>query len=153
MLIVVVQLLVFFLYRSINTIIESPPHHIFAVDVKNRLVDDLSGKILPGETVQVMDSLGGGIHALYDLRCKQPTRFVHDTLFFLGSDNPYRKKIRAEFLSDLQDRPPVFFVLFKASWPIRGYERIDSFVELRDWLYANYDLEVDNVFYHLYRKK
>jgi len=153
LLIVVAQLLLVFLYRSIHSIIEPPPHHIHAVQVKNMLVDDLSGKILPGETVQVMDTLGGGIHALYDLRCKQPTRFVFDAFLFHPSATSYRKKIRADFLGDLQDRPPQFFVLFRAGRPIKSFEHIEKFPELRDWLYSNYSKEIENEYYHLYRRK
>lgn len=87
------------------------------------------------------------------MRYKQPTRFVYDAHLFDKIEHLYIKEIRAEFLHDLQNRPPAFFVVSKYSALGREYERIETFPELRDWLHKNYVMEIDAGFYHLYRKK
>jgi len=151
-LIVLVQFSLIGLYRSSKNIIAPPPHHITTFRLKNRLVLDLSRRLKPGETVQVMECLSGCIHALYELRCKQPTRFLFDGPFFQNVGHPYIQKIRQEFLGDLQASPPAYFVISVLSWPIRGYERLDTFPELKKWLNRNYRMESDPGFYHLYRR-
>jgi len=151
-LLVLVHLCLNALYRSATACIVFPPHHITVFHQKNRLIQDLSGRLSPGETVQVMECGSGGIHALYVMRYKQPTRFLFDANLFHDIDHPYIKKLRAEFLRDLQGRPPEFIVVFKRSWPLTGYERIETFPQLRDWLHKNYFMEIDAGFYHLYRR-
>src|SRR2546430_1479112 len=47
-----------------------------------RLADELAARLAPGDTVQVLDTTGGGIHALLRLHVKQPTRFIYDFHFF-----------------------------------------------------------------------
>ena len=118
---------------------------------KEQLVADLTGRVSGDETVQVMDFASGNIHALYTLRYKQPTRFLYDLHFFHDIDAPYIQKLREEFLQDLKNRTPMYFVLSSVSWPISGYERLDVFPELADWLSEYYVLESENSCYRLYR--
>ncbi len=153
MFIVLLQLCLVSLYRSATTIVNSPPHHITTFPPTDMLVQNLSEKLPPGETVQTMEGLSGGIHALYTMRYKPPTRFLYDVCFFQDIEHPYIKKIRAEFLHDLKSRPPAYFVLFKKSWPLRDYERLETFPELRNWLHENYVIEISSDFYHLYHRK
>lgn len=136
-----------------KSIIKKPPHHITHFICVNDLVGDLEGKVSRSERVQVMDFMSGGIHALYKLHYKQSTRFIYDFHFFHDTHHPYIQGLRKEFLNSLQSNPPVFFVLTKVSWPFQGYERLNKFPELCNWLSANYVLYASREYYRLYIRK
>lgn len=141
------------LTRSAGNIATPPASHITKFRCTTDLLHDLQEKILPGQTVQAMDSTSGDIHALFKLKVKQPTRFIYDAHFFHDMDHPYIQMLRCEFLHDLATAPPDWFVLSEVSWPVYGYERLHQFPELATWLTANYTLEVERHCYRLYRKK
>jgi len=141
------------LYRSSSTLVAPPLFHITNSKCKENLVQDLHGRVSSGDTVQVMDTISGGIYALYAMRYKQPTRFLYDAPFFHDRESDYIQNLRNEFLHDLKTRPPLYFVLSKRSWPINGYERLDTFPELREWLSENYILDIERGGYRLYRVK
>src|SRR5204863_444 len=61
-----------------------------------RLTDELAARLSPGDTVQVLDTSGGGIHALLRLRVTEPTRFVYDFHFFHDTAHPVIRPLRAE---------------------------------------------------------
>jgi hypothetical protein len=103
------------------------------------LAATLAPRLRPGDTVQVLDTTGGGVHALLRLGVRQPTRFLYDFHFFHDTDEPAIQRLRAELIRDLDARPPALVVLFEQGWPAGGYERLDAFPLLRDWL-AGYDL-------------
>jgi hypothetical protein len=103
------------------------------------LAGDLASRLGPGETVQVLDTTAGGIHALYRLGVRQPTRFLYDFHFFHDAGHPTVRALRAELVRDLDARPPALVVLCEEGWPAGGYERIDAFPALRERL-ARYDL-------------
>ena len=84
--------------------------------VVDELTRDLAG-LAPGETVQVLDTTGGGIHALLRLGVDQPTRFIYDFHFFHDVDAPAIRALRAELVRDLAARPPRFVVAFEERWP------------------------------------
>src|SRR5207237_9294335 len=42
---------------------------------------DLRARVGPGDPVQVLDTTEGGLHALFRLRVRQPTRFLYDFHF------------------------------------------------------------------------
>ena len=52
------------------------------------LTRDLAPRVPPGATVQVMDVTEGGVHALWSLRLRQPTRFIYDFHFFHDTGDP-----------------------------------------------------------------
>jgi hypothetical protein len=101
-------------------------------------VDGLVAQMRPflrdGDTVQVLDTTGGGIHALLRLRVAQPTRFVYDFHFFHDVGSPVIERLRAELVRDLAARPPRLVVLFDRGWPAGGAERLASFPALARWL-------------------
>jgi hypothetical protein len=100
----------------------------------------LDGRLDPGDTVQVLDTTAGGIHALLRLHATEPTRFVYDFHFFHDVDHPTIRGLRAQFATALSARPPRFVVLFEEGWPRGGYERVASFPALADVL-ARYRVE------------
>ena len=117
-----------------------------------RLADELAARLAPGDTVQVLDTTGGGIHALLRLHVKQPTRFIYDFHFFHDAGHPTIRALRAELVHDLAARPPRLIVLFEQGWPAGGYERVDTFAELREWL-AGYDLVRPGPGYRIYAQR
>lgn len=114
---------------------------------------DLRERIPRGETVQVLDTTEGGIHALLRLRVRQPTRFLYDFHFFHDSEIPYIRGLRREFMRDLEARPPRFMVLFERGWPVGGYERLGQFPELSKWLEAAYAIDREGAGYRIYARR
>src|SRR5207247_2397079 len=84
-----------------------------------------------GETVQVLDTARGGVHALLRLGLTQPTRFLYDFPLLADTRYPEVRRLRAEFLRDLAKAPPRCFVVTEDSWPGEGYARLERFPELR----------------------
>ena len=95
------------------------------------VVADLDGRISPEDFVQVLDTTGGGIHALLRLHAVQPTRFIYDFHFYHDVHTRAVQRLRDEFLTGFDAHPPKFVVLFERGWPTGGYERVDDFPELR----------------------
>jgi hypothetical protein len=91
-----------------------------------------------GGTVQVLDTTDGGVHALYLLRLRQPTRFLYDFHFYHDVEEPFVRGLRAELLAGLRARPPAAVVLFERGWPGGDYGRLRQFPELAAWLEGGY---------------
>jgi len=118
----------------------------------HRLSDELAARLRPGDTVQVLDTTGGGIHALLRLGVSEPTRFIYDFHFFHDLGHPTIEALRRELVRGLDARPPRLIVLFEEGWPSGGYARLDSFVELRERL-ARYDLVRPGPGYRIYAQR
>ena len=106
-----------------------------------------------GDTVQVLDTTEGGIHALFRLGVREPTRFLYDFHFFHDEDAPVVRALRAEFIRDLDARPPRMIVLFERGWPAGGYERVERFAALADRLRERYEVAATRPGYRLYAKR
>jgi hypothetical protein len=117
-------------------------------------VDHLSAALRPivaaGGTVQVLDTTGGGIHALLRLRAREPSRFLYDFHFYHHVSHPYVRRLRAELMGALRARPPSAVVVFEAGWPDGGYERLTGFPELQRWLLDGYRVAQEGDGYRLY---
>jgi hypothetical protein len=118
-----------------------------------RLVADLERQLGPGDRVQVLDTNGGGVHALLRLRLHQPTRFVYDFHFLHDEDQPAILALRAELVAALAAEPPAVIVILKEGWPAGGYERFERFPELVRWLDAHYEIARDAGDYRLYASR
>src|SRR5438552_3769045 len=114
---------------------------------------DLRARLAPGDTVQVLDTTEGGVHALFRLGVREPTRFLYDFHFFHDEDAPVVRALRAEFIRDLDARPPRMIVLFERGWPAGGYERVERFAALADRLRERYELAATRPGYRLYAKR
>jgi len=139
------------LYRTSSAVIGTPKFHITKFKCTDELAAALTGRVSDSQTVQVMDSISGGIHALYNLRVKQPTRFIYDSHLFHDIEQPYIRKLRFEFMDALTANPPEFLVFSATSWPLPGYGRLDTFSELAEWVQNFYRIEVENDWYRIYR--
>jgi hypothetical protein len=118
----------------------------------HRLAGELAARLSPGDTVQVLDTTGGGIHALLRLGVAEPTRFIYDFHFFHDTSAPAIRALRDELTRGLAARPPRLIVLFEEGWPAGGYERVDAFVALRERL-AGYDLVRPGPGYRIYAQR
>lgn len=116
------------------------------------LTHDLGERLRPGDSVQVLDTTEGGVHALLRLGLVQPTRFLYDFHFFHDVGEPAVRALRAEFASGLDARPPRFIVLFRRGWPSGREERIVGFPELARLLAERY-VAIHRPDYVLYAKR
>ena len=119
----------------------------------SELESDLRTRLVPGDTVQVLDTTEGGVHALFRLRVRQPSRFLYDFHFFHDEGSPVIQALRAELIRDLDARPPRLIVLFARAWPVGGYERVERFPALAARLRDRYELAVTRDSYRLYAKR
>ena len=117
-----------------------------------RLAAELAPRLRPGDTVQVLDTTGGGIHALLRLGVREPTRFLYDFHFFHDASHPVIRALRAELIQGLDAHPPRLIVVFEQGWPAGGWERLDGFPELRERL-ARYDLVRPGPDYRIYAQR
>ena len=107
----------------------------------------------PGPTVQVMDVTGGGIHALFELGLREPTRFLYDFHFFHDEGDPRIRALRAEFARALETGQPAAIVVFKDTWNRPGYDRLSDFPQVRRLLEDSYRLAVEGDGYRIYAKR
>ena len=77
------------------------------------LIRDL-GPLRAGDSVQVLDTTDGGIHALLRLRARQPTRFMYDFHFFHDEDDRRDPRPPRGVHAGVTAHPPRFVVLFGA---------------------------------------
>jgi hypothetical protein len=114
---------------------------------------DLRAHLAPGDTVQVLDTTGGGLHALFRLGVRQPTRFMYDFHFFHDEASPVVQALRAELIHDLDMRPPRLIVLVERGWPSGGYERVERFPALAALLRERYTEAVTRADYRIYAQR
>lgn len=130
-----------------------PPWTSAKVGLVRALTRDLDGLVVSGQSVQVMDTTSGGIHALLRLQVRQPTRFIYDFHFFHDVGHPRIEALRAEFISGLQAGSPAAIVILRNSWPDLGYERLAGFAELQTLLVERYQLAVERGEYRIYERR
>jgi hypothetical protein len=118
-----------------------------------RITDDLRAQFAPGDLIQVLDTAEGGVHALFRLGARQPTRFIYDFHFFHDETNATILALRAEFVGALARHPPKFVLMLRKGWPSGEYERFDGFPEFAHWLAAGYELARDAGDYRVYVKR
>jgi hypothetical protein len=121
--------------------------------VVRAVVADVGPLLRPGDTVQVLDTAEGGVHALLRLGVREPTRFLYDFHFFHDVDTPVVRALRAELARDLAARPPRAIVLFERAWPAGGYERVATFPALAERLAHDYTLARERPGFRVYAKR
>jgi hypothetical protein len=117
------------------------------------LVADLGERLEPGDTVQVLDTTEGGIHALLRLKRREPTRFLYDFHFFHDAEAPVIRQLRAELVRDMAERPPRFVVVFARGWPAGGYERVERLPEIARQLETAYAVVLRRPAYVIFAKR
>lgn len=121
--------------------------------VVREVAADVAPLLRPGDTVQVLDSTNGGIHALLRLGVIEPTRFIYDFHFFHDVDTPVVRALRAELVRDLDARPPRVIVLFEHTWPAGDYSRVASFPALAERLARRYTIANQRDRFRVYAKR
>jgi len=114
---------------------------------------ELRSLVPPGGTVQVMDTTEGGIHALLNLRLREPTRFIYDFHFFHDETDPRIRALQAEFVAGLEARPPAAIVVLRDSWNRPGYDRLQEVPGFMSFLDRAYTLAVAGDDYRIYAKR
>jgi len=116
---------------------------------------DLRPLAPPGTTVQVMDTTAGGIHALLRLHLRQPTRFIYDFPFFHDVGDRRIEALRAELIEGLEAGRPAAIVVLEESWPDpdRGYDRLETFPRLLEYLARVYAPPLEGPGYRIYAKR
>jgi hypothetical protein len=114
---------------------------------------ELETIVPPGQRVQVMDTTGGGIHALFRLGIREPTRFIYDFHFFHDTDDPRILALRREFAAGLEAAPPAAIVIFQNDWLRDRYDRVDELPALASLLARRYTLAVEGDGYRIHAKR
>ncbi|MBU0614266.1 hypothetical protein KJ766_03230 [Patescibacteria group bacterium] len=96
-----------------------------------------------------VDSVSG---AMFRERRMPATGMVYDLFLFMGNDSQTRRTLRQRFLGDVTKNPPDYFVSSVDSDP-RGFKKLQAWPEFNHWLQANYNLEVDNPDFRIWRLK
>jgi hypothetical protein len=117
------------------------------------LARDLGPLLSPAATVQVMDTTGGGIHALLRLGLRQPTRFLYDFHFFHDVGDRRIGALRAEFVAGLQAGRPAAIVVFQDDWLRHDYERLAEWPEMEALVREGYRLAVEGDGYRVYAER
>jgi hypothetical protein len=106
-----------------------------------------------GDTVQVLDTTDGGVHALFLLGVRQPTRFLYDFHFYHDETHPTIRALRAELVDGLRRRPPEFIVLVEETWLRPGYGRVAEWRALHELLTGAYTFWREGAGYRIYAKR
>ena len=113
----------------------------------------LAARTRPGDLVQILDTTGGGAHALLRLHLTEPTRFVYDFHLFHHVDAPMIQRLRGELVDALKRRPPALVVVWEDDWPRGGYDRFDGFPALQQWLTSTYAISFEGDGYRIYAQR
>jgi len=117
------------------------------------LTRDLASRVPPGAMAQVIDVTEGGVHALWSLRLREPTRFIYDFHFFHDTGDPRIVALREEFVAGLAAQPPAAIVVLRDTWNRLGYERLADWPDVARLLARSYTLAVEGDDYRIYVKR
>lgn len=126
---------------------------------KKRVLDSLVAYLRPRvdparDTVQTMDTAAGGVDSLFVLHVREATRFMYDFHLLYFANEPFVRRLRSQFMSEIRAARPKYVVLFRWSWPPpSGYQRFDTFPEFRQWLDQFYELDYEQPDYRVFRRK
>ncbi|MGB9029587.1 MAG: hypothetical protein WCC27_05660, partial [Acidobacteriaceae bacterium] len=104
-------------------------------------LDSLGGARLSGN-IQCMDTFGGCIGTLYNMRLVQATGFFYDCYFFHQPQSAVTTAMRNRFLYAMEAAPPKIIVVtdqYCFADP-GGYRKLDTWPVFQSWLGENYDL-------------
>ena len=117
----------------------------------NLLAQDLRALSLEqDDTVEIMDTIIGGLHTCYILKQRKATRFIGDLFFYVDIDNPYIMRLRREYVETLTRERPKAIMLSNLTFGDLNKSRIRLFPELEHLLQNSYTVAVDRGGYTLY---
>ncbi|GAB4544536.1 MAG: hypothetical protein Fur002_17810 [Anaerolineales bacterium] len=121
-------------------------------DRANLIAKYLDENLQPGDTVQPLDWTGGALLAMLQTRAPLATPYVFDFYFYHHISDPYIQNLRADFLNQLQTRPPRFIIEVTAEdkpW-VSGADAGRQFPELQVFLRENYSIQVNKDDFRIY---
>lgn len=103
----------------------------------------LGGPQLSGH-IQCMDTFGGCLGTLYQMRLLPATGFFYDCYFFHQPQAPVTTAMRQQFLSEMEVRQPRVIVVTDQFCfePTTGYGKLDAWPGFQNWLQTHYALDV-----------
>jgi hypothetical protein len=116
------------------------------------LQQDMGPRIAAGATIQVFDTTGGCLHALFRMKTPQATKYLGDYLMFDQLDQPYVQKLRSGLMADIRLQPPAYLIVYRWGWPSGQYERLQRFPELQQYIAESYHVETIRNQYVLYAR-
>jgi len=123
---------------------------------KGGRVDEIAGflqrNVRPEDTVQPLDWTGGAIHAMLLSDARLATHFIYDFHFYHHVSNPYIRKLRSNFIDQLERARPRFIIQFTGEnkpW-VSGKDTTREFVELQSLLERNYEVVLNGEGYIVY---
>lgn len=104
--------------------------------------------------IQVLDTVGGGIHAAFRAHLEPATPFIYDFHFFHHIQSPFIQTLRARLMSALMQHPPRYIVVWHESWSHRtSYDSLAQFSELNAFLQSHYSMAEETSAYRLLELK
>ncbi|MFA6522094.1 MAG: hypothetical protein WCT24_00685 [Patescibacteria group bacterium] len=135
--------------------VPSDEAHVRALEEAYPATPSLMGVIekLPRDArIQPLAFVDDVPNALFRTGRLPATGMQYDLCLFMGSDSKTRRGMRDRFFSEVQLRPPDYFVTAKASDP-RGYDKFKAWPEFAEWLQDHYTMEsFDNDAFRVYRR-
>jgi hypothetical protein len=117
------------------------------------LGDFLKLRLLPGDRVQALDWVNGGVlEAMLAARAETATPYIADVVFYLDVSDPYVRGIREDFLQRMRGHPPRFIVEFVHDSWMSGPGATGEFVELRRLIDEGYRVVLDLSTHRIYER-
>lgn len=121
----------------------------------DEIADYLHKHLLPGDTVQALDTLGGGTQAIFMARARPATPFIWDFVFYHHVSDDYVQELRKRFVRSLREARPRFIIdVFdeKKPWPA-GLDTTREFEELWKFIHSAYVAAHSGEGYTIYERR
>lgn len=120
----------------------------------SRLASTLKRIAAPGDRLQVLDTVGGGVHAALLAKLEPGSSFLYDFHFFHHPESTTTHILRQRLMDELTNTPPRFVVVWRKSWSHRmTFEAIETFPALTAFLAEQYDMIEETVDYRLLERR
>lgn len=95
--------------------------------------------------VQCLDTFGGCLNTLYNLRAKQATGFLYDCYLFTPQQNAASRRYREEFWQAFTHQQPKIVILTSQFCfaDAGGFTKLNNWPQLRDEIAQNYTLHTE----------
>lgn len=107
------------------------------------MAQDMAPYVQPGDYVQTLDQVAGGLKALLMTDTRLPTRYIYAISVLTDLDTPFRNRARADMLETMRRNPPKVVLISDEQWPggPRGYDRLERWEAFKALLDRDYVLQ------------